>query len=132
MRAHLRVEREQRALQVAARHLAVARRAQVAADGRLGAHLGIGDVRRARAERRAEVDERGDRRGRADRDRLAVPRDAREPGVSEEERACRRDATRGDRRHDDRPAADHGDVRPVAEQLDGLGRGTWHQNFAHS
>ena len=56
LRAHLRVEREQCALQVAARHLAVSGRAEVAADGGLGAHLRVGDVRRARAERRAELD----------------------------------------------------------------------------
>ena len=119
-RSHRRAEGEERALEIAARRLVALAGAEVPAERRLRADLEVGDVRRARSDGR-----RQSRRGRrpvSSRRSSRVIRPSRSPrGRRPSIRACRRSqAAIRQFRDDDRPSADHDDVRAVAESLDRL------------
>ena len=122
-------QRDERALQVAARRLGRVTGADVAADRSLRADLEVGDVRRARAERRGQLDELLDGRRRADGDARPLARDAGEPGVADENSLRRMDPAVREIRDDDRPAADDDDVRAVTEGSDRLLLGPRDENF---
>ena len=131
-RAHPGVERQQAALEVAARRVVPGADAEVAADRSLAANLVVGEVAGAGGEGGGvllEREQRIDRGGGADRDGVAVDRDAVEPCVREQEHAARIEPTVRDVGDDDRAAADHRRRRAVAEELDGLGRGRRDEYF---
>jgi hypothetical protein len=119
-RADLRVERQQRRLQVAARGLRARRRAQVAPERRLPADLDVGQAARTGPERLDRVVELGDRRRRADRRAALFAAHARQPGAADEQRPPRAQPAVGDLGHDDRPARDDGHVGPVRKSADRL------------
>jgi hypothetical protein len=114
-RAHLRVEDEQRGLEVAPRRLGPRRRAQIAAQRGLSADLEVRQAAGAGAQRLDGVLELGDRRRRADRRAPALAAHARQAGAADEQGSAWPQAAVGDLGHDDRPACDDGDVRPIAE-----------------
>ena len=92
--ADLRVEDEQRRLQVAARALHAGRGAQVAAERRLLADLEVGDAPCAGAERLDRLLELGERRAGADDGAVALAADARESGAPDEDDPAARRAGR--------------------------------------
>ena len=80
-RANLGVEGEEGRLQVAARGVSPDGSAEISADRRLRADLAVGDVRRALAQGRGQLDEVLDGRHRADRRARAVSSDSRQTRV---------------------------------------------------
>ncbi|CAA9482286.1 MAG: hypothetical protein AVDCRST_MAG13-1241 [uncultured Solirubrobacteraceae bacterium] len=118
--AHLRAEGDEGGLQVAARRLGPGRRAEVAADGGLGAHLEVRHAARGGRQRLGKALEPGHGRHRADGRAAARAQDARQAGPAEQERPPRIQPPVPDLRHDDRASGEHRDARPVTERRDRL------------
>ena len=125
-RAHRRVEREQRALEVAARRIRAVRGTEVPADGGLAANLVVRQVLGAGGQGRhviGEAEQFVDASRGADRDLLSVDADPVEVGLRQQEHAGGIEPAVRDLGHDDCAAADHRRSGTVAEERDGFGLG---------
>ena len=124
-RLDLGAERDQCSLQVAAGGCAAGRRAQIPSERRLAANLVICDVACRGPERLWRLLELGHRRHRTDRQRGAVARDSRQPGVLQQQDPIRPEPSVVDLGHQDRAAAQHGHAGAVAEGVDRLVPARW-------
>jgi hypothetical protein len=90
-------------------------RAQVAADGRLGADLEVAHVGRGAGQRLVELLEHADGSRGADGHDAVLPGNPVQPAAGQHQHAPRAEAAVGDVGDDDRPAGDDGHVSAVTE-----------------